>query len=167
MELRDRTSPGGVTITIESPRQDEVERLIEELDRFQGSLYPSESNHFLDLDGLDTPQVKFFVIRKNDVVVGCGALRVDETGYGEVKRMFVLPTVRGLGLGRLLLNRIIEQAQNEGLHCLRLETGVYQEAALTLYRAAGFVECGPFGTYAADPLSVFMERAIQTNENRC
>jgi putative acetyltransferase len=43
---------------------------------------------------------------------------------------------------------------------LRLETGIHQPEALGLYRAAGFVERGPFGPYRPDPLSVFMEKPL-------
>jgi putative acetyltransferase len=51
-------------------------------------------------------------------------------------------------------------AAAEGAAVLRLETGAGSHAALALYRAAGFVERGPFGAYRPDPLSVFMEKPI-------
>ena len=49
-----------------------------------------------------------------------------------------------------------------GLPLLRLETGIHNTEALALYRRAGFVECAPFGDYAPDPLSVFMEKRVNT-----
>ena len=150
----------GVTIAPESPRQPEVERLIEALDTYQASLYPAESNHFLAIEALAAPDVRFFVARRAGEALGCGALRVHPSGYGEVKRMFVRPEARGLKLGALILARLEAQARAEGLTCLRLETGVHQDAALGLYRAAGFVDRGPFGDYAPDPLSVFMEKPL-------
>jgi len=88
------------------------------------------------------------------------ALRIDATGYGELKRMFVAPAARGLGLGRRLLDRIERQARWEGLDCLRLETGIHQPEALELYRSAGYTPREPFGDYAPDPLSVFMEKRL-------
>jgi len=147
-----------VTIAQESPRQDEVVRLIEELDAYLGELYPAESNHLLDIDALSTPDIRFFVARRSGAVVGCGAMRVDAEGYGEVKRMYVHPTSRGGQIGRRLLERIEDQARAENLSVLRLETGIHQDEALNLYRKQGFKECGPFGPYRPDPLSVFMEK---------
>lgn len=149
-----------ITIALESPRQDDVARLIQELDAYQSSLYPAESNHLLDIDTLAAPSIRFFVARRGGDALGCGALRIDAAGYGEVKRMFVLPTARGMRLGRLILRRLEDQARREGLGCVRLETGIHQAEALALYRAAGYVERGPFGEYGPDPLSVFMEKGL-------
>ena len=148
-------------IVQESPHQADVARLIAALDAYQAALYPAESNHLLSLDALSTPDVRFFVARRGGEALGCGALRIDAEGYGEVKRMFVLPRARGLALGRRLLERIEAEARGNRLSCLRLETGIHQPEALGLYRAAGFVERDPFGEYAPDPLSVFMEKSLE------
>ena len=149
-----------ITLRVESPRQPDVVRLIEALDAYQGGLYPPASNHFLDLDALAGPSLRFFVARRDGWALGCGALRIDPAGYGEVKRMFVSPEARGLKLGRRLLDRIEEEARREGLACLRLETGIHQPEALGLYRSAGYVERDAFGDYSPDPLSVFMEKRL-------
>lgn len=149
-----------ITIALESPRQEDVAGLIQELDAYQVSLYPPESNHLLDIDTLAAPGVRFFVARRGGEALGCGALRIDGSGYGEVKRMFVLPRARGMNLGKRILDCLEEEARRQGLDCLRLETGVHQAAALGLYRAAGYVERGPFGDYRPDPLSVFMEKRL-------
>ncbi|HKW93339.1 MAG TPA: GNAT family N-acetyltransferase [Methylomirabilota bacterium] len=149
-----------ITIVLESPRQAEVERLLEALDAYQSALYPAESNHFLDVDALAAPNVCFFVARRGREALGCGALRIDGAGYGELKRMFVTPAARGLKLGRRILDRIEEEARREGLGWLRLETGIHQPEALGLYRSAGYVEREAFGDYRPDPLSVFMEKRL-------
>lgn len=149
-----------ITVRIESPRQTDVARLIEALDIYQAGLYPPESNHFLDLEALAAPGVRFLVARRGGQALACGALRIDPAGYGEVKRMFVSPEARGLKLGRRLLDRIEEEARREGLGCLRLETGIHQPEAFGLYRSAGYVERAAFGDYSSDPLSVFMEKRL-------
>jgi putative acetyltransferase len=149
-----------VTLAIESPRQADVERMLEALDAYQSGLYPPESNHFLDIEALAAPGIRFFVARRNGQAVGCGALRIDASGYGELKRMFVSPEARGLRLGRRILDRIEEEARRESLACLRLETGIHQLEALGLYRSAGYVERDAFGEYQPDPLSVFMEKSL-------
>jgi putative acetyltransferase len=149
-----------VTLGLESPGQPDVARLLEALDAYQGSLYPPESNHFLDVEALAAPSVRFFVARRGREAVGCGALRIDRAGYGELKRMFVAPAARGTRLGRRILERIEEEARREGLDWLRLETGIRQPEALGLYRSAGYVEREAFGEYKPDPLSVFMEKRL-------
>jgi putative acetyltransferase len=161
-----RRSGLGTAIRLESPRQEDVMRLLAALDAYLGSLYPPESNHILDIDTLCAPDIRFFVARREGEAVGCGALRIDSTGYGEVKRMFVHPGARGQKLGRAILKRIEDEASREGLALLRLETGIHQAAALALYRNAGYAERGPFGGYAPDPLSHFFERNIDPGSKR-
>jgi putative acetyltransferase len=146
-------------LRIESPRQEDVGRLLSALDAHLEALYPPESNHILSLDALSRPNVRFFVARRHGEAPACGAL-VLESGYGEVKRMFVAPAARGQGLGRQVLACIEARAAGEGLALLRLETGIRQAEALSLYRASGYRDCEPFGAYVADPLSVFMEKRL-------
>jgi putative acetyltransferase len=149
-----------VRIDRESPRQPDIVRLVEELDTYLGALYPAESNHLLDIESLAQPEVRFLVARGDGAALGCIALRVDPAGWGEVKRLYVSPRARGLGLGRRLLSALEAQARRERVPLLRLETGIHQPEALGLFRAAGFREIPAFGAYAADPLSVFMEKAL-------
>jgi putative acetyltransferase len=154
-------NPSSVCIRMESPRHPDVTRLIEDLDAYQASLYPPESNHLLDLEALCAHDVRFFVARQLGGAIGCGALRVNASaGYGEIKRMFVRPEARGLKVGRLLLSVIEDRARAEGLSAIRLETGIHQHEAIGLYRAAGYCECAAFGAYRPDPLSVFMQKAL-------
>jgi putative acetyltransferase len=148
-------------IRIENPRGDGVRELIGALDSYLSALYPPASNHFLDLEQLSQPDVRFFVARRGGTPLACGALRIDRAGYGEVKRMYVAPAARGQGLGRAILARIEEQAAREGLGLMRLETGIRQAEAIALYRASGYVNCGPFGEYKLDPLSRFMEKRLR------
>jgi putative acetyltransferase len=149
-----------VTIAAESPRQTEIVRLVEELDAYLTGLYPAESNHLLDIDTLAQPDIRFLVARLDGVVMGCVALRVDAERWGEVKRLYVPPRARGLGVGRRLLAELEAQARREGLASLRLETGIHQPEALGLFRAAGFREIPAFAPYPPDPLSVFMEKRL-------
>lgn len=153
------TGGDAVTIAREAPRRPDIMALIDALDAHQAALYPAESNHFLDLAALEAPDIRFFVARRGGAAIGCGALRV-MAEYGEIKRMFVRPEARGLRIGRRLLDILETTARGERLDCLRLETGIHQPEAIGLYRAAGFVERGPYGGYAPDPLSLFMEKRL-------
>ena len=142
------------------PRTEPAAALIGELDAYLRTLYPPASNHLLDLDAMTLPQVRFFLARVRELVAACAALRLDPEGYGELKRMYVRVPARGHGIGTRLLERVEAEAREEGLELLRLETGVNQPEALAFYRRAGFVERPPFGPYAADPLSIFMEKRL-------
>lgn len=150
----------GIDIQRENPRQDEIVGMLGMLDTCLQALYPPESNHILDIDALCAADIRFFVARREGAALGCGALRIDLAGYGEIKRMFVRLDARGEGLGSAILVRIERLALDEGLSLLRLETGIHQHAALALYRAAGYVNREPFGDYRHDPLSLFMEKSL-------
>jgi putative acetyltransferase len=149
-----------VAVAEESPRQPEIVELVAQLDAYLGGLYPAESNHLLAIEALAAPDVRFFVARQDGRAVGCGALRQDREGWGEVKRIYVHPAARGARVGVRLVERIEAAARGAGLTHLRLETGIHQPEALGLFRRAGFVERGPFADYPLDPLSVYMEKAL-------
>ena len=147
-------------ITQESPNQPDVIAMLDQLDAYCGELYPAESNHLMDVASLCHPSVVFLVARdEQGVARGCGAY-VKRDGYGEVKRMYVDPALRGQGAGGKLLAEIARRAAQAGLTSLKLETGISQPEAIGLYQRDGFVRCAPFGDYQPDPLSLFMERAL-------
>lgn len=147
-------------VALESPDQPDVIALITELDAYQDSLYPPESRHALDLSVLVQPHVLFAVARDAaGQAVGCGAV-VLEAQAGELKRMFVSPRVRGQGVAQRLLSVLETEAVARDCRLLQLETGPYQPEALGLYARCGFERRGPFGGYADDPLSVFMQKAL-------
>jgi putative acetyltransferase len=149
-------------IALESPDQPEVIDLIAELDAYQDSLYPPESRHCLDLASLKQPNVVFAVARDDaGRAIGCGAI-VLHPEAGELKRMYVSPRGRRQGVAKSLLARLESRAIDAGCTWLRLETGPYQPEALALYAAAGYERRGPFGEYADDPLSVFMQKHVGT-----
>jgi putative acetyltransferase len=140
--------------------QPDVAALIEASDAFATALYPPESNHFVDIDTLCGPAVVFLVARAAGRASGCGAMLRDPRGWGEIKRMFVAEQARGQKIGARILTELERIASAEGLRLLRLETGIHSKAALATYRRAGYRECPPFGDYRPDPLSVFMEKAL-------
>jgi putative acetyltransferase len=149
-----------IVIERADPRAAPAAALIAELDAYLRGLYPPASNHLLDAEALGGPDVRFFLARVRELVVGCAALRLDPAGYAEIKRMYVRVPARGIGAGRVLLRRLETEAAESGVTLLRLETGIHQPEARALYEAAGYVECGPFGNYPEDPLSIFMEKRL-------
>lgn len=147
-------------ITAERPDTVEAMELIAELDAYLVPLYPPESHHGLSVEKLLQEAVAFFVMRYERVPAGCGGIKLFDTEYGEVKRMYVRPQCRGLGFGTLMLNHLAAYALQQGVEVLRLETGIYQLAAISLYERCGFQRIPPFGAYKDDPLSVFFEKRI-------
>jgi putative acetyltransferase len=136
-----------------------VRRLIEASDAYAASLYPAESNHMLDIEALMRPEMAFYAVEADGDVLACGGFWKHD-GYAEVKRVYVHPKSRGMGLARKLMTHIEDEIRRNGLTLARLETGVSQPEALRLYRVLGYAECGPFGGYKPDPLSVFMEKRL-------
>lgn len=130
--------------------------MIGELDCYLNALYPAESNHLLSPQQLLADNVRFMAARRGDQALGMGALLIHPS-YGEIKRVYVAKAARGQGIARLVLEGLIAQARAESLPLLRLETGIHQPEALSLFAALGFKRIGPFGAYPDDPLSIFME----------
>jgi len=96
-------------------------------------------------------------------LAGCAAVKVvdDVDGpYGEIKRVFVQPHFRGRGISKLLMGELESHLRAQGIELARLETGVHQPEALKLYETLGYDRRAPFGSYAEDPLSVFMEKRL-------
>jgi putative acetyltransferase len=150
-------------ISLESPDQPQVLRLIDELDAYQKPLYPPESHHGIDLQALLRPNVLFAVIRDAQrTAVGCGAIVLGPQ-HGELKRMYVQPALRGRGAGAALLQWLEQQALLRSCTVFVLETGVLQHAALTLYARARYTACEPFDDYLPDPHSVFLRKVLTVN----
>jgi putative acetyltransferase len=134
--------------------------LIAALDRYLTALYPPDSNHLAAPAALAQPGAVFLGAFLGERLVGCCGYIRRTGGYAELKRLFVNPEARGRGIGERLLAALEEQARSDGIPMLRGESGVHQPAALRVCERAGFVRCGPFGDYPADPLSVFMEKQL-------
>ena len=147
-------------ITAEQPDTPDAIRLIEELESELTGKYPSESRHGYSVEKLLKQNVAFFVTRLNGVAAGCGGVQLFGKEYGELKRMFVNPSFRGKGLAKLMLDHLASYAKENGVHLLRLETGIHQHNAIALYEDWGFKRISAFGEYEEDPLSMFYEKKI-------
>jgi putative acetyltransferase len=149
-----------VVITIADPAHPPVRAMVEELDAYLVPLYPAESNHLLDIETLRQPEMRFFAAHRGDEVVAIGGCWLHGE-YAEVKRIYVAPAARGLGLAKLMMQRIEAEAMACGQLLARLETGIHQPESLGLYRRLGYVDRGAFGDYPTDdPNSVFMEKML-------
>ncbi|WP_213999821.1 GNAT family N-acetyltransferase [Arsukibacterium sp.] len=124
---------------------------------------PPESVHALDISKLQAPDIRFWSAWQGDTLVGCVALKQHSAQMAEIKSMRTAHEARGQGVGRALLQFLLEQAQHSGIRQLYLETGSmnFFLPARTLYQSAGFKFCGPFADYPDDPNSMFMTKVLR------
>ena len=126
------------------------------------SVSPPESKHALDLDGLRRPEITFWSVWSEANLIGCGAIKHLDPQHAELKSMRTARTHRGRGVGKVILEHILEEARTRGYRRVSLETGsmAFFEPARGLYRSYGFEICKPFADYKPDPNSVFMTREL-------
>ncbi|KAF7786856.1 putative acetyltransferase [Pseudoalteromonas rubra] len=148
------------------PHHPEVSQLLRDIDELMNTLYPPSSNQLIPAEELAASDVYFVGARTESALMGCGALvpKTDETDsltpYAELKRVYVQPPYRGLGVSRHIMQTLIDYARQVGFSVLRLETGIRQIEAIGLYTSLGFVQREAFGSYEPDPLSVYMELTL-------
>jgi GNAT superfamily N-acetyltransferase len=99
------------------------------------------------------PLGRFLVGYLDEEPVACGGLRLHDPGTVEVKRMFVVPRMRGRGLSRVVLGALEDLAREMGCRRVILETGEKQPEAMRLYETSGYERIDGFGHYRDAPLS--------------
>ena len=112
---------------------------------------PGATHFALSSEQLADGDGAFVIAYLDDVAVGCGAVRRLDESTGELKRMYVDPSVRGRGIGRALVTSLEHEARRLGISKVVLETGTRLAAAIGLYEAMGYVRIPPFGEYLASP----------------
>jgi DNA-binding MarR family transcriptional regulator len=90
------------------------------------------------------PAGQFFIAYLHGEPVGCGAVKHHADLPAELKRMWIAPQARGLGLGRRLLDTLETCARVGGARVVHIETSAVLTEALLLYRSTGWVEVPPF-----------------------
>ena len=87
---------------------------------------------------------RLYLVESDGEPVGSGGLKLTAPEFAEIKRMYVRPAARGLGISRVLLTRLIEDASECGYDRVRLDTMAFMTAAQALYRSMGFVDVAPY-----------------------
>lgn len=132
--------------------------------------YAESLGFSLSFDGFDEEMASFpapfappggalLLARLDDRPVGIIALRPLGRGAAELKRMYVAPVARGLGLGRMLAEAVIDRAAELGHHTVRLDTLPSMDRAITLFRNLGFVDDSVGGPSLVDG-AVFLELSL-------
>ena len=146
----------GLDIGPDDPRAPDVHELLEAHLAFARSVTPPEDVFALDPVGRLNEKLSYFSARQGGVLVGVGALYELDATHAEIKSMHTVARYRGRGVGRSLLEHLIEVARQRGYQRLSLETGPMEAfaPARAMYAAAGFVPAEPFADYG--PRSVCM-----------
>ncbi len=119
-------------------------RYYAELDRRFDTGFDVSLARRMDPGDLTLPLGLVLVARMGQEPVGCGAIRLHPDGIAEVKRLWVAPQVRGVGVGGRLLARLEGRALELGARTLRLDTNRALVEAIAMYRRAGYREVAAF-----------------------
>ena len=134
-------------IAIEDPSSADarwcLEQYFAELDARFETGFDASLSISADADELTPPAGALLVARVHARPVGCGALKLHPGAPAELKRMWVAPEARGLGLGRRILRELEQLARDAGAQVLRLEP-IAPGEAIALYRRSGFREVAAF-----------------------
>ena len=156
-----------VEVCVSAPDHPAIQALLEQLNTYLAERYPAEANHIDSPEELKKPNVVFIAAWSGDTALGCGAIKFlkDDVDYGEIKRLFVADHARGKGIADKLMGCLEQTAANRGVKVLRLEAGMAQPEAISLYRKLGFIERDVFTGYEDEniELSVFMEKQLPRN----
>ena len=148
-----------VEYRIESAGSAAADRLIAALDDELSRQYPGLPVNGIDVADFEAGGGVFAVGYVDGEPAVCGAFRPWEDA-AEIKRMFVLPSQRGRGLGRRMLAFLEAEAARRGYARAVLETGNLQREAIGLYRAMGWTPISIFGPYVGSPISVCFEKRL-------
>jgi ribosomal protein S18 acetylase RimI-like enzyme len=143
LTVRSRT-----TIELAAPNSPDVrrcfDRYVAELQvRFESGFDVTQSNR-MDMVDLTPPRGLVLLARMGDDAVGCGALLFLPDGVAELKRVWIAPRVRGMGLGRRMLRALEVHARHHDARVARLETNRSLTEAVAMYRADGYREVPAF-----------------------
>ena len=133
----------------------QAEELRERYGGWEGAGAEPEPELFDDPDGY------FLVARLDGSPVGCaGICRCEGDQTAELRRMYVAPEARRLGIARALMTALEEKARQLSYLTLRLETGPEQPEAVRLYETGGFTVIPNFGPYSGQRRSICMEKTL-------
>ncbi|QWU14842.1 Acetyltransferase (GNAT) family protein [Paenibacillus sophorae] len=143
-----------------APEHPDLALLIAQLDHYLFELYPPEEVFLVDFEDPYVNDIYFIVAYLNSRPVGCGAIKKLDEEHVELKRFFVEPEFRNKGIARMIMQRLEEEAANQGYKGIKLETGDQQTEAIGFYKKNGYGEIERFGEYADCRSSLCFEKKL-------
>jgi len=155
-----------VHFNLVTPENSDLRALIDKLDVDLKARYPHENIYVVNFEDPKVREMTFVVAYVNEKPVGCGGLRpLDDLGLVpramELKRFYVDPQCRKLGIATKMLLFLEEKALEAGYSEIRLETGIKQPEAIALYVKYGYQPIDLYGPYVGDPDSLCYGKTLQ------
>ncbi|WP_216846758.1 GNAT family N-acetyltransferase [Mucilaginibacter sp. L196] len=142
-----------------SNTEPDFKKLISKLDKYLSIVNGDDDAFYAPnniLDPLHTAVIAYY----NDKPVGCGCFKKFDEQSVEIKRMYVEPELRGLGIASTVLNELEKWAKESRFEYTVLETGLKLDDANALYRKQGYEIIENYGQYAGIKSSVCMKKAL-------
>lgn len=155
-----------VTTTQADPNSAIAQQLMAALTAELASRYAPESvvgadvTRMPELHNVTQDNAQFVIAALGEKAVGCGAIRPMDDTTTEVKRMYVAPEARGMGIATQILAKLESLAVAAGFSKTVLETGINQPEAIQLYEKAGYEAIPCYGIYAQTPDSRCYEKQL-------
>jgi putative acetyltransferase len=134
--------------------------LITELTAILSADYPPQNVFGFSVEKMLREGVYFVIAYADEVPAGCGGVLLVDDEYAEIKRMYVRPTFRGMGIAKQVIAHVEAYSRAHGITRMRLETGTLQHEAIRLYERMGYAHIPPFGAYVGSITSVCMEKVL-------
>ena len=118
---------------------------------------------------INPPEGIIYILELDGEMTGMGVLRKLDEGVGEIKRMYIRPKYQGYGFGKELYRLLENKAREFGFSMLRLDTAVFAEAAVHIYRKVGFMDVGEYSggewddRTDNDDFAIYMEKKLTIN----
>ena len=155
-----------IVVVREAPDTEDAEALVLELEDHLAERYPAESRHGYSVARLLEQKVAFFVARVDGAPAACGGVQLVGAEYGEIKRMWVRPQFRRLGLGRAVLEHL--RAAHARARSGRAAPRNRRRPGSRDTRSTSNSDSGgsrPFPPYRDDPLSLCFECGLRPSPN--
>ncbi|MBT8377323.1 MAG: GNAT family N-acetyltransferase [Bacteroidia bacterium] len=149
-------------VRTDSNNQDFI-ALVEQLDAYLKITDGNEHEFYNQFNGIDTLH-HVVVIYNNNKAIACGAFKKFNTDTVEIKRMFVSPSKRQSGIGKIVLKELESWASEEGFNFCILETGKRQTEAVQFYKKCNYKSIPKYGQYKNMDNSLCFEKKLMRNE---